>query len=120
MAEDTVTLSRAEYDAMLARIEDLEATIAYDRATRADDGVRIPGEVVNAEMLEGLHPVAAWRRHRGMSRRDLAEHAGMDDAGINDIESGRSPGSVHAYKAISQALDAPLDALIPDAESGDG
>lgn len=116
MAEDTVTLSRAEYEAMLAQIEDLEATLAYDRAVRDDDGTRIPGEVVKAEIQDGLHPISAWRRYRGLTLRDLAQRSGVNDAEISEIEHGRKPGSVHAYKAISTALDAPLDALIPDSD----
>lgn len=114
MAEETVTLRRAEYDAMLERIADLEATVAYDCAIRNDDGARIPGEVVNAEIQDGLHPIAAWRRYRGLTLRELARRSGVNDAYISEIEGGRKPGSVHAYKAIGEALDAPLDALIPD------
>jgi len=34
MTEDTVTLSRAEYDALLERIEDLQAALALDKAKR--------------------------------------------------------------------------------------
>jgi len=114
MSDDTVTLSRADYEAMVDRIEDLEATIAYDRAIRTDDGTRIPADVVNAEILDGDHPIAAWRRYRGLTLRQLAERSGVNDAYLSEIENGRKPGSALAYKAVSQALDVPLDALIPE------
>ena len=120
MTDDTVTLSRWEYEAMLAQIEDLEATIAYDRARQTDDGARIPGEVVNAEILEGLHPIAAWRRHYGWTRGQLAARSGVNEADIREIEQGRKPGSVAVYRAISNALDAPLDTLIPESGPDNG
>lgn len=116
MTEDTVTLSRAEYDALLERIEDLQAALALDKAKREDDGAWTPGEVVDAVVLEGLHPVAAWRRYRGMTVRKLAEASGVSAAYVSEIEGGRKPGSVAAYRALGKALDAPLDALVPDGE----
>ena len=49
---DTVTLPRAEYEALLARIEELEDILA---AHDADDGRRIPHDVALA-IIRGEQP----------------------------------------------------------------
>ena len=116
MAEDTVTLTRTQYSALLEQIEDLQASLALDKARREDDGGWIPAEVVNAVFLEGLHPIAAWRRYRGITVRDLAQTSGVSAAYISEIEKRRKPGSVSAYRALSSALDAPLDVLVPEGD----
>jgi len=112
MAE-TVTLTRSEYDDLLERIEDLEASLALVRAQQADDGTRIPLEVVEAE-VNGAHPVTAWRTQRGLSVRALAEQAGISAAYLSEITRGRKAGSAAAYRALANALDTSVDVLIPD------
>jgi len=114
MAEDTVTLTRAQYSALLDQIEDLQASLTLDKARHEDDDGWTPGEVVNGVFLEGLHPVAAWRKYRGMTVRDLARASGVSAAYISEIESGKKPGSVSAYRSLSRSLDASLDSLIPN------
>jgi len=111
--DDTVTLARSEYDELLERIEDLEASLALVRAQQADDGTRIPLEVVEAE-VNGDHPVTAWRKHRGLSVRVLAEKAGISTAYVSEITRGRKAGSAAAYRALARALDTSVDVLIPD------
>ena len=113
---ETVILTRVEYDDLLDQIADLQATLALEHAVREDDGLRIPHEVVKREVLEGLHPVAAWRRFRGLTLRDLAAASGMSDAYISEIERRRKAGSVGAYRTLAKALGAPIEALIPDTE----
>ena len=54
---ETVTLSRADYDALIARQEELEDLLA---AREADDGSCIPHEVF-LKIMDGENPVAAWR-----------------------------------------------------------
>ena len=52
---DTVTLARSEYEALIARTEDLEDALA---AREADDGSRIPHAVALA-IMDGARPVLA-------------------------------------------------------------
>lgn len=111
MAYDTVTLSREAYDEMLERIEDLEAALALAEAAPSDDGTRIPLAVVKAE-LAGTHPVAAWRAYRNLTARALADAAGVNAAYLSEIETGKKPGSLDAYRRLGDALGVPVDILI--------
>ena len=81
---DTVTLTRAEYEALIERIEDaednafLDSVEARERAigrekARAD---YLPAELVR-RLIDGEHPVRVWRAHRGLTREALAAAAGV-------------------------------------------
>ncbi len=43
----------------------------------------MPGEVVALMINDGLTPVAAWRRHRGLTQSDLARRAGLSQLWVN-------------------------------------
>ena len=70
---DTITLTRAQYEALLAEKETLEDQIA---ALDADDGSRIPHEVALA-IMQGERPIVAFRTHLGVTVRDLAARTGI-------------------------------------------
>ena len=63
-------------------------------------------------IVEGEHPVRAWRTHRGMTARSLAVAAGIPSSYLSAIERGVKPGSVKALKGLATALDVPLDDLV--------
>ena len=105
---ETVTLSRADYDALIARQEELEDLLA---ATEADDGSRIPHEVF-LKIMAGDNPVAAWRAFRGMTLRALAERTGLANGYLSEIERGLKTGSVKALNRIAEALDTRIDTLM--------
>ena len=115
MHEDTVTLSRDAYDSLIERLEAAEDMAALLQARQEDDGTRIPQAVVMAE-IHGEHPVAAWRKHRGLGARELAGRAGLSPGYLSEIESGKKAGSLAAYRALARALDTPLDLLLPDTD----
>ncbi|MBX3576855.1 MAG: helix-turn-helix transcriptional regulator [Rhizobiaceae bacterium] len=54
----------------------------------------------------------AWRKHRGLSPRDLADKTGLSASTICEIESGRKEGSISAMKAITKALGLELDEVV--------
>lgn len=105
---DTVTLTRSEYEALIARAEDLEDALA---AREADDGSRIPHAVALA-IMDGDRPVLAFRRHRGMTLRDLAIRTGIAVGYLSEIERGLKPGSAAALSRIAAALGTTIDALV--------
>ncbi|SDG41717.1 Helix-turn-helix domain-containing protein [Limimonas halophila] len=115
MPEDTVTLSRDAYDSLVERLEEAEDTAALLQARQEDDGTRIPHAVVMAE-IDGAHPVAAWRHHRGLGARELAGRAGLSPGYLSEIESGKKAGSLDAYRALARALNVPLDLVLPDVD----
>ena len=115
-APDTVTLPRAEYEALISRVEDAEDNAAIDRleariekegfaAATAD---HMPGELV-ARLVAGEHPIRIWRLHRGLTREALAAAAGVSPSYLTEIETGRKPGSLHAMMKLAAALRISLD-----------
>ncbi len=121
-ATDRVVLTRAEYDALLDRIEDAEdrAALAEHRAdvrargTTAVVADALPVEAVE-RLLAGEHPVRIWREHRGLTARALAERAGLSAADLSEIETGTKRGSVDAVLAIvklARALDISVEDVV--------
>jgi transcriptional regulator with XRE-family HTH domain len=64
-------------------------------------------------MLEGEHPVRLWREQRGLTLSNLAARAGVAVSYLSEIESGRKPGSVGAFRKLAKALDLGVDDLVP-------
>jgi antitoxin component HigA of HigAB toxin-antitoxin module len=85
--------------------------VAYQQAKANDDGFRIPGAVVFAE-LDGIHAVNAWRTERGLTLEALAEKSGLSKAYLSQIENRKRAGTTITKRAIAKALNVPLDVLI--------
>ncbi|MDR3212900.1 MAG: helix-turn-helix transcriptional regulator [Azoarcus sp.] len=98
------------FNRMADYAEDAEDAALFDAAMAADDGFRIPAAVVDA-ILEGAHPVKAWREQRTLTQEALAAQAGISKAYLCQIETGKRQGAVKTLRALSRALDVPLDAL---------
>ncbi len=104
---ETVTISRAEYDALVAQNAELEDYVA---ALKADDGSRIPHPVALA-IIRGDSPLSAFRKQRGLTLRELSQGTGLAPSYISEIERGVKPGSVSALARLADALDTTIDAL---------
>ena len=108
---ETVTLRRADYERLLEAAEDREdiaalreseeheARIGKD-AARAD---HLSAELVE-EMINGAHPVAVWRRHRGLNQVQLAHKAGIGRSYLADIERGARSGSITVIQKLARTL----------------
>lgn len=112
--ERLIVLPESEYEILRAAAEDAadaEAIRVFRR--RLEDGEEdlIPDAVV-ASLLAGDNPVRVWRKHRGMSARELADAAGISQPYVSEIESGKKDGSVAAMKKIAEALRVDLDDLV--------
>lgn len=105
----TITIPLAEYKAMQERLEDLDDILAGHAATT---GHTLPHDAA-MRIIAGEHPVRVWREHRGMTAAQLAEAAQVSKTYLSEIETGKKPGSVEAYKAIAGALGVPVDAVLP-------
>ena len=105
---DTVTLTRAQYDALLTEKKTLEDRVA---ALDADDGSRIPHDVALA-IMEGKHPIVAFRTHLGVTVRGLAARTGIATGYLSEIERGLKPGSTAALSRIAGALGTTIDVLV--------
>ena len=104
---DTITLSRAEYEALLERLEDLE-DIATIQARR--DEPTVPFEVAE-RLLDGENPVKVWREERGLKQRELAAAADVSPSMLNEIEHGKRTPSMAGGRRIARALSVDLDDL---------
>lgn len=62
-------------------------------------------------IVDDLHPVAAWRRYRGLSQAALAKKAGLSQVWISRIERGGGYGSRETRRKLAEALEAPVWAL---------
>lgn len=115
---DTITLTRAEYDALIARLEDAEdtAALAEHRAHMKESPDKtladcLPMALVG-RLIEGEHPLRIWREHRGLTGKQLAEAAGVPQPYISDIELRKKPGSIDAHAKLAKALDVTIDDLV--------
>lgn len=117
---DTVTLRRADFEVLLEAVEDAADRLALREAEAREAGIgkraaradHLPVELVE-RLLAGEHPVRVWRSHRKLSPQALADHAGVGRSYLVEIESGRKPGSVAAYRRLAGALGVAVDDLLP-------
>jgi Helix-turn-helix domain len=100
---------------MTHRIEEPEDGRAMRLAlagAKAGERVYLPLESV-LRMNRGEHPVRVWREFRGLTLTALARKAALPQGYLSEIETGKKPGSVRAFKALASALDATVDDLTP-------
>jgi XRE family transcriptional regulator, aerobic/anaerobic benzoate catabolism transcriptional regulator len=63
------------------------------------------------------HVAERIREHRqakGISRRELAEAAGVSDRYVAQLESGRGNVTILLLRKIARALEVPMERLLPD------
>ncbi|RZT39065.1 helix-turn-helix domain-containing protein [Cupriavidus agavae] len=92
-------------------IEDAEDALLYDATIAADDGVRVPAAVLDAQ-LAGDHPIKAWRDYRRLTQDALATAAGLSKPYLSQIENRKREGSLEIVRALAAALAVPLDMLV--------
>lgn len=88
-------------------------TALFDTVRAADDGFRIPAAVAHA-ILDGEHPVKAWRDQRGLTQEVLAEQAGISKAYLCQIETRKRVGALKTLKALAKALAVGVEELHED------
>ena len=71
----------------------------------------IPAEVRQA-IADGVHPVRAWRDHRGLNQGQLAAMIGISRAYLAQIEGGERTGTLEVMARVARAVDRPLEDLI--------
>jgi DNA-binding XRE family transcriptional regulator len=123
--DDTVTLSRLDYERLLEALEDAEDIAALEVAgarerTLGEEAAHadyLSAELVS-RLLEGEHPVRIWREHRGLSQEELASFAGIARSYLAEIEGCRKPGSIDAFRKLARALGLTVDDLLPADQAG--
>ena len=112
--ERLVMMSEDEYEELLDRADEAVAIAAVDnfgRKLAAEEEEFLPAEFVD-RLLGGVNKVLAWREYRGLSAKDLAEAAGITQAYLSQIETGKRDGTISTMKKIAEALKVDLDDLV--------
>lgn len=111
-----VILPAAEYarlKSLAEEGEDVAEALAIEARIAAGEGT-MPGDVLNMIIDEEMHPIAAWRRYRGLSQAALARKAKLSQVWISRIERGGGYGSQRTRRKLAEALEAPIWALEDD------
>jgi len=114
--EELVVLPRAEYEALLDRVdheaEDTDDVAIYDarKAELAAGGVVLPPEV-SAAILRGDSRLKAIRNWRDETQLHLTFKTGIGQGYLSDLESGRRTGAPETIAKLAQALDVPVEWL---------
>jgi DNA-binding XRE family transcriptional regulator len=102
-----------QYQRFLEALEMLEDIRAYDEAKQRIAGGEetVPSEVTYA-ILDGANPIRVWREHRGLTQKQLAENAGISNAYLSQLESGKRTGTADVLTAVAQALDLTVEDIL--------
>jgi DNA-binding XRE family transcriptional regulator len=113
---ECVVLSRTQFDAIMAALDDRIDAAAAARAIADLEGRESDNLSVVEIAEKDKSPLRFWRRRRGLTQADLAGRAGLSQAYVAEIESGAKDGSPKAMARLARTLDVPLDDLLgPDA-----
>lgn len=110
---EMVVVKASDFERLSALAEDAEdvaEALAIEARIEAGEGT-MPGEVLGMIIDSEMHPVAAWRRYRGLSQAALARLTGLSQVWISRIERGGGYGSRETRRKLAAALEAPLWAL---------
>lgn len=111
--DELVIISRADYDALLARAEDEDAATA--RVIARTNGEEAFPESLWEEIEAGTHPVAAFRKYRKLTQADLAKASTISQGFISELEQTGKKMSLATLHKLARALEVPTSALIPEA-----
>ena len=90
--------------------DDLSDEALYDRAVAENEESR-PISVVD-RIVAGENAIRVYRKHRGMTQKEVAEAAGISPLYLSQIERGTRKGSVSTLAAIAKVLRVDLGDLI--------
>jgi ribosome-binding protein aMBF1 (putative translation factor) len=115
----TVTLRKRDWNALIARMEDIEdleaiaAVLAHEEKVGKEVARRdyMTGDELR-RILDDESPVKVWREKRGLTQRALAERAGVSPSYLAEIETGKKPGSADALRKLSRVLAIPMENLV--------
>lgn len=110
---EVAILPRDEYEALIARVQDVEedeGTARVAERVMVEGGPSIPKEIVD-RLADGENPLRVFREWRALTQVDLAARSKLSQGYISDIESGRRTGTPAVLRQIADALGVPLDLL---------
>lgn len=111
--ERLVLIPESEFQALVEAAEEQEdrATVAgFREAIAMGHEELVPASVVD-RLLAGENRIKVWRNHRGLTMSTLARKAGIAQAFVSQIESGKREGTLETLRKIAAVLDVTLDDL---------
>ena len=112
--EKMAMLPIADYERLLEIAEDqadIHAAIASEKR-RLEGEEYVPAELVY-RIMDGEHPLRAWRKYRGMTLAQLAKAAGTQDSVISRIENSKLQGSISLSRALADVLNVAIEDILP-------
>lgn len=112
--ERLVVLTEAEYRALVdaaADAADVAVIRRFEERLAAGEEELLPEDMVG-RILDGENPIRAWREHRGLTVKALAEAAGIAPAYLSQLETGKRDGTVATVKKLADALGVSVDDLV--------
>lgn len=112
--DDLAVLPRKDYEALLARLAELEedeADIALYDARKAEMNSVLPADV-SMRMLKGESLLKAIRNWRDMTQMQVEHRTGIAQGYLSDLESGRRKGTDETLGKLASAYDIPTEWLI--------
>jgi DNA-binding XRE family transcriptional regulator len=100
-----------EYERLVAAAEMADDILTYDNVKskiREGDDEAVPSQVVN-RLLDGENPIRVWREFRGLTQQQLAEHVGITESYLQQLESGTQEIRIQTLSDIAQALRVMVD-----------
>ncbi|MEQ3694374.1 MAG: helix-turn-helix transcriptional regulator [Alcanivorax sp.] len=71
----------------------------------------IPHEVVGLMIEKNISPMAAWRKHRGLSQVQLAQKLGLTQGAIAQAEKLGNKPHIETLRTWAEALECEVDQL---------
>jgi DNA-binding XRE family transcriptional regulator len=98
-----------EWRRIESTLED-RADAAAVRAFQNSRSETFPDSVV-AAILDGCHPIKAFREHRGMTQAQLASAAGTSAVYVSQLERGERRAGRKLRAKLGRALEVDIDLL---------
>ena len=110
--KEVVIIPKTEYDALVQRLENLEAQMA-GKGSPGNGHDKIP-RAVAYRLAQGENAIRVWRQYRGMVQVELARKVGISRTYLTQIELGDRRLSVDLLQRIATGLDVtPHDLVEP-------
>src|SRR5580698_8408949 len=105
---ESVTLSRADFDAMLEELEDAEDRMAVLEDCLLDfkpeENRYLLSMADTMRIIDGVSPITVWREKRGLTLTELASAVGLGEHDLVTIERGGTASSL-VLDRIGAALE---------------
>jgi DNA-binding XRE family transcriptional regulator len=103
---DTITLSRTEYEDL---IDARDHAVAMRNVA---SGAPTLSEAELDDFLAAKTPLAFWRRRSGLTQGRLAELVGISQAFLSQLELGLRTGSIGLHAKLAHALGVRIEDLV--------